>query len=178
MCTRRYVLLSAVACSLLFHVNAEYMVQYVCQLDSDIELPGLLSVPSRSIKMGQCRSQFLAKAQTIGDCGRRIRISVCSPSLHDKTSKPQIQQQGAQGDLRGTFRCGACYILPATRPECKLPSWSLSLWSAERIAVTNLRHLAWRHWRGEACRDSAVLVSCRFPFLLVRFFKIRTRIIA
>ena len=38
------VILSAVACSLLFHVNAEYTLQYVCQLDSDIELPGLLSV--------------------------------------------------------------------------------------------------------------------------------------
>ena len=37
--------------------------------------------------------------QQVGDCGGRIRISVCSPSLHDKTSKPQIQQQGAQGDL-------------------------------------------------------------------------------
>ena len=132
VCTRRYVLLSAVACSLLFHVNAAYTVQYLCQLDSDIELPGLLSVPSRSIKLGQCRLQFLAKAQTIGDCGRRIRISVCSPSLYYKTSKPQIQQQGAQGDLRGTFRCGACYVLPATRPDCELPSWSLSLWSAER----------------------------------------------
>ena len=39
------MLLSAVACSLLFHVNAEYTVQYVCQLDSDIELPGLLLGP-------------------------------------------------------------------------------------------------------------------------------------
>ena len=38
------VILSAVACSLLFRVNAEYTLQYVCQLDSDIELPGLLSV--------------------------------------------------------------------------------------------------------------------------------------
>ena len=66
-----------------------------------------------------------------GDCGRRIRISVCSPSLHDKTSKPQIQQQGAQGDLRGTFCCSACYVLPATHPEREPPSWSLSLWSAE-----------------------------------------------
>ena len=44
VCTRRYVLLSSVACSLLFHVNAEYTVQYICQLDSDIELPGLLPV--------------------------------------------------------------------------------------------------------------------------------------
>ena len=103
------------------------------------------------MKLGQCRLQFLAKAQTIDDCGRRIRISVCSPSLHYKTSKPQIQQQGAQGELRGTFHCGACYALPATRPERELSSWSLSLWSAER-SVSNLRHLAWRHWRGEACR--------------------------
>ena len=31
------VLLSAVACSLLFHVNAEYTVQYVCQLDTALE---------------------------------------------------------------------------------------------------------------------------------------------
>ena len=28
----------------VFHVNAEYTVQYVCLLDSDIKLPGLLSV--------------------------------------------------------------------------------------------------------------------------------------
>ena len=45
VCTHQYVLLSAVACSLLFHMNAEYTVQYVCQLDSDIELPGLLLGP-------------------------------------------------------------------------------------------------------------------------------------
>ena len=30
----------------------------------------------------------------VGDCGRQIQISVCSPSLHDKTSKPQIQSLG------------------------------------------------------------------------------------
>ena len=34
--TCRYVLLSAVTSSLLFHVNAEYTVQYVCQLDSKL----------------------------------------------------------------------------------------------------------------------------------------------
>ena len=45
VCACINVLLSAVACSLLFHMNAEYTVQYVCQLDSDIELPGLLLGP-------------------------------------------------------------------------------------------------------------------------------------
>ena len=144
VCTRRNVLLSAVACSLLFHVNAEYTVQYACQLDSDIELPGLLSVPSRSIKLGQCRSQFLAKAQTIGDCSRRIRISVCSPSLHYKTSKPQIQLVMFFPPLIQSMNC------PVGRSHC----------GRRNIAVTNLRHLAWRHWRGKACRDSAVLESC------------------
>ena len=126
------------------------------------------------MKLGQCRSQFLAKAQTIADCGRRIRISVCSPSLHYKTSKPQIQQLGAQGDLRGTFRCGACYVLPATRPERELPSWSLSLWSAERSCYKSQTScLATLEGRSVS---SAVLESCRFLFLLARFFEIRTRI--
>ena len=103
------------------------------------------------MKLGQCRSQFLAKAQTIGDCGRWIRISVCSPSLHYKTSKPQIQQQGAQGGLRGTFRCGACYVFPPLVQSANCPV-GRSHCGRRNVAVTNLRHLAWRHWRGEECR--------------------------
>ena len=75
--------------------------------------------------------ELIKPRQQVDDCVRWTRISICSPSLHDKTSKPQIQQQGAQGDLSGTLRCSACYALPATHPERELPSWSLSLQSAE-----------------------------------------------
>ena len=114
--------------------------------------------------------------QQVGNCGRRIRIFICSPSLHDKTSKPQIQQQGAQGNLRGTFCCSVCYALPITRQNATYPV-GRSHCGRRNVAVTDLRHLAWRHWRGEACPASAVLESCRFLFLLAWFFKIRTRII-
>ena len=103
------------------------------------------------MKLGQCRSQFLAKAQTIGDCGRRIRISVCSPSLHYKTSKPQIQQQGAQGGLRVPFAAALVTFFPPLVQSANCPV-GRSHCGRRNVAVTNLRHLAWRHWRGEACR--------------------------
>ena len=114
--------------------------------------------------------------QQVVDCGRRIRISVCSPSLHDKMSKPQIQQQSAQGDLRAPFAAAlVTFFLPLVQnANCPVGH---SLCGQRNVAVTILRHLAWRHWRGKACRASAVLESCRFLFLLARFFEIWTRIV-
>ena len=103
------------------------------------------------MKLGQCRWQFLAKTQTIGDCGGRIRISVCSPSLHYKTSKPQIQQQGAQGGLRVPFAAALVTFFPPLVQSANRPV-GRSHCGRQNVAVTNLRHLAWRHWRGEACR--------------------------
>ena len=100
--------------------------------------------------------ELIKPRQQFDDCGRRIRIL---PSLHDKTSKPQIQQQGAHGDLRGTFCCSARYILTATCPECELPSWLLSLRSAERSRYKpQTSCLATLEGRGVSCL--AVLESC------------------
>ena len=114
--------------------------------------------------------------QQVGDCGRRIRISVCSPSLHDKMSKPQIQQQSAQGDLRAPCAAALVTFFPPLVQNASCPVGH-SLCGQRNVAVTNHRHLAWRHWRGKACRASAVLESCRFLFLLARFFEIWTRIV-
>ena len=113
------------------------------------------------MKLGQCRSQFLAKAQTIGDCGRRIRISVCSPSFHYKTSKPQIQQQGTQGGL-------------SLRRLSRSSRHSSRARTAQLVALTVVGGTYSRYKSQTSCLatlegqsvSSAVLESCRFLFSL------------
>ena len=114
------------------------------------------------MKLGQCRSQFLAKAQTIGDCGRQIRISVCSPSLHYKTSKPQIQQQGAQGGLRVPFAAALVTFFPPLVQSANC-SVGRSHCGRRNIAITHTSCLATLEGRSVS---SAVLESCRSLFLL------------
>ena len=123
------------------------------------------------MKLGPRRSQFLAKAQTIGDCGRRIRISFRSPSLYYKTSKPQIQQQDAQGGLRVPFAVALVTFFPPLVQSANC-SVGRSHCGRRNVAVTNLRHLAWQQWRGKACRWLFWKAVDLFFF-----FEIRARII-
>ena len=98
--------------------------------------------------------------QQVDDCGRWIRISVCSPSLYNKTSKPQIQSLGSRVLKKiwgAPFATALVTFFPPLiqNTNCPVGCSHCGWWN---IAVANLSHLAWRHWRGKACRASAVLV--------------------